>query len=112
MKFLLRLLINAGALLLIAYYLPGFGVDSLYAAIVAAIVLGLINAILRPVIVLLTLPVNLLTLGLFSFIINAGLFWLVSTIVKGFTVEGFVPALFGSLAMSVIGWFTGWLLKK
>ncbi len=112
MKFILRLLISAGTLLLLAYYLPGVRVDTFYSALLAALVLGIMNAILRPILVLLTLPVNLLTLGLFSFVINAFLFWLVSTVVKGFYVDGFWPALIGSIVLSLAGSIAGSLLKK
>ncbi len=112
MKFLLRLLFSACTLLLLTYYLPGIRVDSFYVAILAAIVLGLVNAIIRPIIVILTLPVNLLTLGLFSFVINAGLFWFVSTVVKGFYVDGFITALWGSLVISLVNWVSNMFLKR
>ena len=84
---LLRLLISAIALMGISYYLPGIEVASFYTALITAIVLGILNAILRPILTLLTLPITLLTLGLFALGINALIFWLVSTVVKGFTVE-------------------------
>ena len=89
MRLLLRWLVSAVALMLVAYYVPGIGVASLNTALVAALLLGLINALIRPIILVLTLPVNILTLGLFTLIINALLFWAVATIVKGFSVAGF-----------------------
>jgi putative membrane protein len=107
---LARWLLNAGALLLVAYLYPGVQVNDFLAALVAALVLGLVNAVIRPLLVLLTLPVTLLTLGLFLFVINAFLFWLVAELVKGFTVSGFGGALIGSILYSLITLVTSWLL--
>ncbi len=101
-KLINKTLIGALALLLAAYLVPGVEIDSLYIAIVAAVVLGILNAIVRPVLILLTLPVTLLTLGLFTFVINAALFWFVSTFVEGFAVSGFLAAFLGSLLVSVV----------
>ncbi len=84
MKLILRWLISAATLMLVAYYVPGIAVVSFYSALIAALVLGLVNAILRPLAILFTLPVNILTLGLFTFVINALMFWFASSIVKGF----------------------------
>ncbi|MCX6744045.1 MAG: phage holin family protein [Candidatus Parcubacteria bacterium] len=112
MKILLRWLINTIAIMLMALYLPGIGVSSFYAALIAALVLGILNALIRPLLVLLTLPINLLTLGLFTILINAFLFWFTSTVVKGFIVAGFWPALWGALIMSLVSWVTSWLVKK
>jgi putative membrane protein len=107
---LLRWLVNAGALLLVAYLYPGVRVEDFGAALIAALVLGLVNALVRPLVVLLTLPVTILTLGLFLFVINAFLFWLVAELVKGFTVSGFVGALIGSVLYSLVTLVTSWLL--
>ena len=112
MNLIIRWLTNTLALIGIAYYLPGIGVSGFYAAFVAALVLGLLNAIIKPVIVFFTLPINILTLGLFTFIINAFLFWFVGTIVKGFTVSGFLPAFYGALIMTLVNWLLNGLLKK
>lgn len=112
MYLLIRWLVNALTLLGIAYYVPGIGVDSFYSALIAALVLGLVNALIRPLIILLTLPINILTLGLFTLVINAFLFYFVSTVVKGFTVAGFWPAFVGALIMSVVSWLIGWLLRE
>lgn len=112
MYLILRWLINTVAILLMAYYLPGIAVSGFYAALIAALILGIINAIIRPLIVLLTLPVNILTLGLFTFLINAFLFWFASTIVKGFEVADFKAAFLGALIMWLVSWFSNWLLKK
>jgi putative membrane protein len=102
MRIILRWCINALALLAVAYLYSGVKVDGIMAALIAALALGLANAIIRPVLILLTLPVTILTMGLFIFIINAFLFWFVAEVVKGFTVTGFMAALIGSLMYSVI----------
>lgn len=111
MKLLLRWLISAVALLLIAYYVPGVRVGGIYPALVAALILGLINALIRPLAIVLTLPITIVTLGLFTLVINALLFWFSATIVKGFYVAGFWPAFWGALIMSLVGWGTNALLK-
>ena len=105
-----RWIVNAAALLLVAYLYPGVVVASFWTALIAALVLGLVNAVIRPLLVLLTLPVTLLTLGLFLFVINALLFWFVAEVVQGFKVEGFMAALIGSILYSVITLVTSWLL--
>lgn len=107
-----RWIINALALLLVAYLVPGFGVATLYTALIAALVLGLVNALVRPLLFVLTLPVTILTLGLFTFVLNALMIWLVSTIVKGFTVEGFVPALLAAVILWVVSLLTNWLIEQ
>lgn len=111
-QILFRWVINAVALIIIANVVPGFGVDTFYSALIAALVLGLVNALIRPLLFILTLPVTIITLGLFTFVINALMIWLVSTIVKGFTVEGFVPALLAALLLWVISLATNWLIKQ
>lgn len=112
MSLLARWLLNAAALMLVAYLYPGVTVDSFVAALVAALVLGLVNAVVRPLLVILTLPVTLLTLGLFLFVINALLFWLVAEVVGGFHVDGFGAALLGSILFSLITLVTSWVLFK
>jgi putative membrane protein len=107
---LARWVVNAAALLLVAYIYPGVHVESFFAALIAALVLGLVNAFIRPLLVILTFPVTLLTLGLFLFVINALLFWFVAEVVKGFTVTGFGAALVGSILYSLITLLTSWLL--
>ena len=109
---LFRWIINAVALLIVANVVPGFGVDTFYSALIAALVLGLVNALIRPLLFILTLPVTILTLGLFTFVINALMILLVSTIVKGFAVDGFVPALLAALFLWVISLGTNWLIKQ
>jgi len=107
---LARWILNAAALLLVAYLYDGVSVESFFAAAIAALVLGLVNALVRPILVLLTLPVTILTLGLFLFVINALLFWFVAEIVQGFRVTGFMAALIGSVLYSLITLVTSWLL--
>jgi putative membrane protein len=112
MYILLRWFLNAVVLLLVAFLVPGFSVNSFYTALIVALILGIVNAIIKPILVILTLPINILTLGLFTFIINAVLILFVSTIVKGFTVDGFVPALFGGLILWAFSWLTSAVMKK
>jgi len=107
---LARWIVNAAALLLVAYLYPGVAVTSFFAALIAALVLGIVNAVIRPILVLLTLPVTLVTLGLFIFVINALLFWFVANVVQGFAVSGFWAAMVGSILYSVLTMITSWLL--
>jgi len=101
MKLLLRWALLACSLLLVAHLLGGVEVRSFGAALVAALVLGLLNTLVRPLLILLTLPVTLLTLGLFVFVINALMFWLAGWALEGLHVEGFGAALLGSLLYSL-----------
>ncbi len=103
MKLLTKWLLSAAALLLVAYLYQGVEVRSFTAALIAALVIGLLNAVVRPVLVVLTLPVTVVTLGLFLFVINAMMFWAAASLLDGFEVRGFVGALIGSLIYSVIG---------
>ena len=103
MKIILRWLLLAAALLLVAHLYPGVVVKSFGSAMIAALVLGLFNTLLRPLLVLLTLPVTLLTLGLFLFVINALMFYFAASVLDGFHVTGFVAALIGSLIYSLCG---------
>jgi putative membrane protein len=103
MKLIVRWLLLAAALLLVAYLYPGVKVTSYGAALGAAFVLGLLNTLVRPVLVLLTLPVTVLTLGLFLFVINATTFWMAAEVLSGLSVTGFGAALIGSLLYSVCG---------
>jgi putative membrane protein len=104
MRILLVWLINALALIAVAYLVPSITVSSFTSALVAALILGLVNAVIRPIFVLLTLPVTILTLGLFIFIINALLFWFVGSFVRGFEVQGFLAGLIGSILFSIVSW--------
>ena len=102
MKFILKWLCSAAALLGVAYLYPGVVVTSFTSALIAAAVLGILNTIVRPVLVLLTLPVTVITVGLFLFVINALMFWLAASLLPGLNVTGFVAALIGSLIYSVL----------
>jgi putative membrane protein len=103
LKLFAKWLLSAAALLFVAYLYGGVQVKTFSAALIAALVIGLLNAVVRPVLVLLTLPVTIVTLGLFLFIINALMFWAAAGLLDGFYVSGFVGALIGSLLYSVIG---------
>jgi len=103
MKILVRWFLLAAALLLVAQIYPGVAVSDFGAALVAALVLGLLNTLVRPLLVLLTLPVTLLTLGLFLFVINAAMFWAAASLLSGLHVAGFGAALVGSVIYSLCG---------
>lgn len=103
MKTLVRWLLLAAALLLVAHVYPGVSVTSFTSAMIAALVLGLLNALLRPILVLLTLPVTVLTLGLFLFVINALMFYFAAELLSGLSVKSFAAALIGSLIYSLCG---------
>lgn len=107
---LLRLVINAGGLLLVSYLFNGIHVDGLGWAFVAAIFLGVFNALIRPVVFILTLPINVLTMGLFTFVINGLMLWLTGKLLAGFSVEGFWTAVGGGLVMGIISLATSSLI--
>jgi len=105
MFFAVRLIVNMVAILIVSYLFPKMiRVDGFLAALVAAFLLGIVNTILRPVLVFLTFPITLLTLGLFLLIINGLMLWLVSALVKGFYVSGFWGAVLGSILISAVSW--------
>ena len=110
-RILVGWILNALALLAVAYLLPSIQVASFGSALIAALVLGLANSLVRPVLVLLTLPVTLLTLGLFLLVINGLLFWGVGSILDGFSVGGFWPGVIGAVLYSVISWVLNGLLR-
>jgi putative membrane protein len=111
MQFLIRLIVNAAALLVVAYFLPGVSVTGVTGALVAAFVLGIVNAILRPILVLLTLPIQLLTLGLFTLVINGVLFYWVGHMGIGLVVAGFWPAFWGAIVLGIVSWLLSSLLR-
>ncbi|OGV74093.1 MAG: hypothetical protein A3B82_05260 [Methylophilales bacterium RIFCSPHIGHO2_02_FULL_57_10] len=104
MRLLFAWLANAAALLILTYLLPSIQVTSFGTALLVAVVLGLINILIRPILVLLTLPVTLLTFGLFLLVINGAMFLLADKLVDGFHVGGLWPAIVGALVYSVISW--------
>ena len=104
MGFVIRVLVNGVAIYLIAQIVPGIAVNGILTAFGAGLVLGLVNAIVRPILLVLTLPVTLVTLGLFLFVLNAFCLWLTAQLVKGFEIHGVWAALFGALLVSVVSW--------
>ena len=104
MRLLLLWILNAVALLAVTYLLPSIQVSGFGAALVAALVLGFINTLVRPVLAILTLPITVLTLGVFYLVLNGLLFWLASALIPGFEVQGFFSALVGAILYGVIAW--------
>ena len=104
LKLLLKWLALTGAVLLVSYFVPGIAVTTFTTALFVALVLGLINTFIKPILGILTLPINILTLGIFGIILNAAFFWFASLVVSGFTISGFIPALIGSVVVSLIMW--------
>lgn len=112
MRLLLVWILNAIALIAVAYLYPGVQLQDWKAAAIAALVLGLVNTLVKPVLVLLTLPVTIVTLGLFLLVLNALLFWAVASLVPGFHVTGFWAAVLGAILYSVIGWLLSMLIPE
>lgn len=104
MGLLLRWLILTSGIIIASYLLEGIHVSGFFSAFLAAALLGILNALFRPVLILLTLPINILSLGLFTFVINALMLMMVSGVISGFEVHGFWTALIGSLIISIISW--------
>jgi len=111
-QLLVRLFLNALAVMVIPYLVPGVTIQDFPHAFIAAIVLGLVNALIRPILSLLSLPITILTLGLFSLVINALMFWLASKLVPGFHVANFSAAFWGSLVFWLVSWLTNVLIFK
>jgi len=112
LNFLIRLLVNALALVVVAYFLPGVHIASFWSAVIAALILGIVNAVLRPILFVLTLPAVIITLGLFTFVINAILFYLVAHLGLGLTVDGFGSAFWGALVLSIVSFLLSSLVKS
>jgi putative membrane protein len=104
MGFLLRVIVNTVTIALAAHLVPGIILDGVVPALIAGLVLGVINAVVRPIFVVLTFPLTLVTLGLFLFVLNAFCLWLTSAFVPGFTIRGFWPAFVGALIISAVSW--------
>ncbi|TAL77725.1 MAG: phage holin family protein [Burkholderiaceae bacterium] len=102
MELLLIWILNAVALLIVAYILPGISVASFWSALIAALVLGLLNTLVKPILIILTLPITIVTLGLFLLVVNALVFWFAGSVLKGFHVNGFWWAMLGALIYSII----------
>jgi putative membrane protein len=108
MKLILRIVVIALVILAIPKFIAGISVDSFYYALIASVAFGIVNLVIRPLVGLITLPINILTLGLFGFVINAVLFWLVAVFVPGFEITSFIAAFVGSFIVSM----TNWLVSK
>lgn len=104
LKIVAHILASALALLVMPHFIAGLTIDSFYSAAIVAVIWGLLAVTVRPVLNLLALPINLITFGLFSFIINALLFWFLASFIQGFAVAGFIPALLGSVTLTVVSW--------
>lgn len=102
MRLLLSLILNTLALIVTAYIVPGFSVANWKVALLAAIVLGLVNTFIRPVLIFLTIPLNLLTFGLFTFVVNAIMLWLVSLVVSGVMISGWLSAVIAAFVLSLV----------
>ena len=111
MKFIFRLIINALFLLMAPMIMSGVAVSGWWAALLTALILGIINAFIRPLLIILTLPINILTLGLFTLVINGFLVLLVSSVVKGFYVDGLGMAIVLSLWLWVGSWLSNYLIN-
>ena len=110
MHFLVRWGLSALSIFIVAHIVKGIQVPNASVVLVVALVLGIINAFLRPLIILITLPINILTLGIFTLFINGALFYLVSKIVKGFVITGFWPAFWGYILFSIISFLLSFLV--
>ena len=110
MRFLVRVVLNAIAILIAAYLVPGIVVSGAVPALAAGLILGFVNAIVRPILLLLTLPVTLLTLGLFIFVVNALCLGLTAALVPGFGINGFSGAFIGALVVTVVSWILNGLV--
>ncbi|MEW5848799.1 MAG: phage holin family protein [Myxococcota bacterium] len=111
-KFILRLLANGALFMAISHYLPGFVVKDLTAGILAAVAFGVVNAVVRPLLILISLPVGCLTLGLFTLVIDAAVMALTAYVVPGFEIQTFTAALIGWIAVSVGSFLISWVLKS
>ena len=104
MRFLARLLLNGIAIIVAAWLVPGLNLAGTGSALAAGVILGFVNAIVRPILFVLTLPITLVTLGLFIFVLNAACLGLTAALIPGFSIDGFLPAIIGSLVVSVVSW--------
>lgn len=112
MVLLIRLAINVFALFIVEYLVPGFNLATLSAAIVAAVVIGIVNTFIRPILQLIALPISVLTFGLAAFFINVLLLWLSSKLVPGFSIDSFTTAIIASIVLSLVSWFLNKLSKE
>ncbi|PSB29637.1 phage holin family protein [Stenomitos frigidus] len=111
LHFILTWLATALSLVITAHFVPGFKIDSFTAALIGAVILGVVNAIVRPILTLLTLPLTIVTLGLFLFVVNAFTFWLVAAITPGFHLAGFLTALIGAIVLTIVSSIVSLLVR-
>jgi putative membrane protein len=111
-NFFLTWVIAAASLLITAYIVPGFQFDSFGTAAIAALILGLVNAFVRPIVFIFTLPITIVTLGLFLFVINAFMLWFVGVLTPGFIVNGFIPALLASIVLTIVSTVLGLFVRN
>jgi len=109
---IIRWIINALFLMIISYLVPGVTIANFYIALITALVLAFVNAIIRPLIIVLTLPLNILTLGLFTLVINGLMFWFVGSFIRGFNIAGFWPAFWAALIFSVFSMILNYFVDK
>lgn len=112
MKLIIRLAINVFALFIVEYLVPGFHLANLWTAVVAAIVLGIINTFIKPILQLIALPISIVTFGIAAFLINVLLLLLASKVVPGFEIDGFVTAVVASIVLSLVSWFLHMLANE
>ena len=112
MRYVIKLLLVAGSLLIASHFVDGFTIDNFWpTAIIAALVLGFLNCVLRPILKIFSLPINMITLGLFGFLINIFIFWLL-TFVPGVAIDGFFAAMWGVIIVSIMGWVIDMITQK
>lgn len=112
MKIIATWILVSLVILLLPTIVPGIEITSFVTALLVALFFGILNAVVRPIILLIAFPITILTLGLFSFVVNAALFWWVGTFIEGFSVDGFVPALIGSLVVTAATYISNTLLNR
>lgn len=112
MKIIIRWLLSSLALILVSYLFGGIGFDSFMSVLLAALVLGIVNAIIRPIIIILTIPINILSLGIFTLFINAFMFWIMYQIVPGVELAGFSAAFWSAFIYSIINWFLNLIIVE
>lgn len=112
MQLIIRLAVNVFALMIVEYLVPGFKLDSVWTAIVAAIVFGLVNTFIKPVLQIIALPISILTLGVGAFLVNVLLLWGTSRVVPGFYIAGFWTAVVASIVLSLVTWFLHKLARE
>ncbi len=111
-RLLLNWLVSAVSLLIVAHVIPGIAIDGFFTALIAALVIGLVNATIGLVLKILTFPLTLVTLGIFWWVINAAMLWLASVLVPGFVVQGFFAAFFGAIVLALVNMVLRWILPS